>query len=62
MQPQQIEVTPDAVFATIGRLTMENAALRARLAQAEMQLRELLPETPATNGTAEAVPAKSKGG
>lgn len=51
MQPQ-IEVTPDAVFAAIGRLSMENAALRQRLAQAEMQLRELLPETPAENGKA----------
>ncbi len=62
MQPQQqpIEVHPDTVFAAIGRLTLENAALRQRLAQAEQRLAELLPETPAENGRAkrgETVPA-----
>ena len=53
MRPQQqrMEVSEDSVFSAYGRVVFENTILRARLAEAEMRLRELEPETP-ENGAA----------
>lgn len=45
-QQPRLEVSPQDLYALIGQTMVENKLLRARLAETEQRLRELVQETP----------------
>jgi len=49
---QGLSISPDAIFATVGRCTVENDALRKQLAEAQAKIAELTKPPPAVDPAA----------